>query len=340
MPTFNELLKQKIEKFNPYHDSRGRFSSANGAASMTIRTKDPNKQHMADLAIQREKERAVTAAVAPTAAQEKELTRIANRTRNLKKEQLRVVDSEGNVVMQKQGGRGEVLFTVGEARDNFPGNITIHNHPDGGTFSAEDLRSLGYGAKEIRVAAPEGDYSLRPAKLSRSGAPDGTGWYDLNEGLQEAELSFKSQIKLKSTAREPFMQDYKEKVQVHSDNWAKARESGASMEEQQKHIDAFNKANDAWKAENQPKIEAEVRRLYTKQYHDYYTENASKFGLEYTFTPTVKKSINMEILNMEDNKIMKSDDNVVLDADFNKTIKDITEEIMNDITMKNITGEE
>lgn len=47
----------EVEKFNPYHDRRGRFSQANGAASFTYRTKDPGKQHWADNAIAREKER-------------------------------------------------------------------------------------------------------------------------------------------------------------------------------------------------------------------------------------------------------------------------------------------
>lgn len=48
---------QVVEKFNPYHDSKGRFASANGYASFTFRTKDPAKQHMADMAVAREKER-------------------------------------------------------------------------------------------------------------------------------------------------------------------------------------------------------------------------------------------------------------------------------------------
>lgn len=47
----------EIEKFNPYHDSKGRFATASGYASFTIRTKDPKKQHMADMAVAREKER-------------------------------------------------------------------------------------------------------------------------------------------------------------------------------------------------------------------------------------------------------------------------------------------
>ncbi len=47
----------EINKFNPYHDARGRFSSADGYATFTFRTKDPKKQHMADMAVAREKER-------------------------------------------------------------------------------------------------------------------------------------------------------------------------------------------------------------------------------------------------------------------------------------------
>ena len=46
----------EIEKFNPYHDARGRFTNGSGAASFTIRTRDPKKQHMADAAMQRARE--------------------------------------------------------------------------------------------------------------------------------------------------------------------------------------------------------------------------------------------------------------------------------------------
>lgn len=53
---------ERVEKFNPYHDRLGRFSSAGGAASFTFRTKDPSKQKYVDAAIARERERAKTAA--------------------------------------------------------------------------------------------------------------------------------------------------------------------------------------------------------------------------------------------------------------------------------------
>ena len=56
----------EVQKFNPYHGKDGRFASANGYASFTIRTKDPKKQHMADMAIAREKERHAAATSNPT----------------------------------------------------------------------------------------------------------------------------------------------------------------------------------------------------------------------------------------------------------------------------------
>lgn len=61
----------EVEKFNPYHDERGRFATADGHTLFTIRTKDPAKQHMADMAIAREKERAAAAAEAEAAAKPK-----------------------------------------------------------------------------------------------------------------------------------------------------------------------------------------------------------------------------------------------------------------------------
>lgn len=48
----------EVEKFNPYHDAKGRFSSAGGATSFTYK---PGQGAMYDRAIQREKERMAAA---------------------------------------------------------------------------------------------------------------------------------------------------------------------------------------------------------------------------------------------------------------------------------------
>lgn len=47
-----------IEKFNPYHDAKGRFTHAGGASSFTIRTRGgAYQQGMVNRAIEREKQR-------------------------------------------------------------------------------------------------------------------------------------------------------------------------------------------------------------------------------------------------------------------------------------------
>lgn len=48
---------EEVEKYNPYHDELGRFSTADRYDQFTITTRDPNKQHWADAAIAREMDR-------------------------------------------------------------------------------------------------------------------------------------------------------------------------------------------------------------------------------------------------------------------------------------------
>ncbi len=50
----------EVQKYNPYHDRLGRFTSAGNAASFTIRTRAGYQQGMANRAIAREKERAAS----------------------------------------------------------------------------------------------------------------------------------------------------------------------------------------------------------------------------------------------------------------------------------------
>jgi hypothetical protein len=50
---------EEVEKFNPFHDSLGRFSTANAGVSFTSTTRDPNKQHWADKAKLKEQKRQI-----------------------------------------------------------------------------------------------------------------------------------------------------------------------------------------------------------------------------------------------------------------------------------------
>lgn len=54
-----DVGKSDIDKFNPYHDNAGKFTSGNGGnvSFVTVRTKDPNKQYMADMASYRQKKK-------------------------------------------------------------------------------------------------------------------------------------------------------------------------------------------------------------------------------------------------------------------------------------------
>lgn len=324
-------FKALIEKFNPYHDSKGRFTTAGGATLFTIRTKDGKRQSAADKAAEREKH--LTAATMPTEAQAKTLKGIETRTRNLKKEQLRVVDREGNIILEKHGGNESVNFTVGEARDNFYGNVVIHNHPKdyGGTFSLEDIRTLGYGATEMRVAAAEGTYIMRNTRFGRKyDYSNDKTWLDMQEDLKAASSKFKDDSSLRKEVKARYQADYDENVSSWAKKWVEAKDRGASKEELQKFLDGYDKAKNTWDAETKPKIETEIRRAYVDQYHDWYKTNAYKYGMEYQFFPVKTRTQK----GLMEEPVMKAADagDVVLDEQMNRDIRELTEKIMDEIT--------
>lgn len=305
---------EEILKFNPYHGKDGRFASAGMASSFTYA---PGKSRAHDLAIERHKER--MAAIAPTEAQEKTLKGIESRTRNLKKEQLRVVDRDGNVVMQKQGDAHSVSYSVGEARDNFPGNVTIHNHPDGGTFSSADFSDFGYGATEIRAAAPEGTYMLRNLNYKTKWVDGQKSWLDMREDLDAASEGFKSHRNLKK----PIMEEYEKQVKPIADKWAKRKDEGASQEELSSLAKEYTTKWDALK----PQIEAEARAAYVGQYHSWLNAHAGEYGFEYSFTPTstkTKKSADMDVIE----EIEKSAGEVVLDRKIAEDVDEIVADLL------------
>lgn len=139
--TFADILK-----FNPYHDSRGRFASANSATLFTIRTQDPSKQHLADGGIRREKERdAAEAAAAGTneSPQMKAIHDMEDKIRHQDYESAACVDKDGNTLFFKDGAESEVNFTQIEC-EMMEDNILTHNHPASGMFSKEDVDMFVY----------------------------------------------------------------------------------------------------------------------------------------------------------------------------------------------------
>lgn len=173
--TFDEILK-----FNPYHDNRGRFASANSATSFTHRTRDPAKQGLADAAIAREKERQ-----AEETPRMKAIHSIEDKIRNQNYETAAIIDKDGNVLLNKDGGQRQVGFTPLEGK-LMKDNTLTHNHPSSSMFSEEDISCfVANEMQEIRATTREGvTFSVKRGEgYSRA---DGTVFlleYQINAGL-------------------------------------------------------------------------------------------------------------------------------------------------------------
>ena len=151
--TFADILK-----FNPYHDSHGRFTSADSATLFTIRTKDPDKQFLANEGIRREQARHEADLNGPRM---KAIHDIEDKIRHQDFESAACVDKDGNVLFFKDGKQSEVRFTD-EETEMVKGNTLTHNHPSSTMFSPQDVDYwLGSEMQEIRVTTREGiSYSL------------------------------------------------------------------------------------------------------------------------------------------------------------------------------------
>ena len=216
-----------------------------------------------------------------TPAQDKAIKAIAKRTANLKNEQLRIVDGDGKVLIEKRGETNAVHFTVGEGREYGDGNVFIHNHPEGGTFSAPDLKSFGYGAKEIVAAAPEGTYRLiRTSK----GTPDWVKLRDRVEAVPEV-----SPLDLRKQARANLEKHpAKKAMDAINKRFGEIRETQGKEAANQYARDTKER-HDTLMNEYKRAVDAESRRLETKPFDDIYRKFAKQYGLKYIFEPKRKK---------------------------------------------------
>lgn len=214
-----------------------------------------------------------------TEAQNKAINRIAKRTRDFKNEQYRVINEDGEIVLEKKGGKGEVSATVGEKRQNLPGAVTIHNHPDGGTFSDSDLNEFGYGARQMVVASPEGTYKLTNVKY---GTPDQyRGWHDMKNAMDVAGVTRERgfmEIR-KEVGKIPAVARQAEAMSRTSDRWVKAREAGKP----QATLDRLMTQYTRQEAKYKELRKSAERKVVTQPYHDFYRKNASKYGFKYEF---------------------------------------------------------
>ena len=266
--SFNEWLKSvlKVEKFNPYHDALGRFTTGSGATSFTIRTKDSGKQG------------AVGRAVANEAA---------DQIRSLDHEESFIVGPDGHMRHYNVGEEGHVTSTIGEMREHAPGAVVMHNHPHGGTFSPDDLHTLGYGPSEMRAVTRDGDYVMRSMQGDQT--PHWPGLRDAVEAAAEHEFLEPYQLRNK-IFEEKYRPSYDAEVNSIADRWIKQKESGASKETLDATFKEWQDAEAAWlKKHPKEDREKEANEAYANQYHEFYREHAAEYGIEYEFIPKVKK---------------------------------------------------
>ena len=175
--SFSEL----VEKFNPYHDSKGRFATSSGYASFTFRTKDPAKQHMADMAVAREKERA--AAIGANAKQqaEKRVTEAEGKMKALLKDgaEVKLTGMDPELAESAVSSLQAVLERYPTVKDAFGGFTT--DEPEPGFFTENQGTYACYSPNTGKIHFNLNKYSDKDAleadyqeALSKKHFPEGT----------------------------------------------------------------------------------------------------------------------------------------------------------------------
>lgn len=215
-----------------------------------------------------------------TEAQNRTMEKLVKRTANLKKEQYRIIDSEGNVLLEKKGKEHEVATTVGEKRENLSGNISLHNHPNGGTFSNADITDFGFGAKEIAVASPEGEYRLVNKEFGTKKQYD--GWQGLKKGLENIKQQGTID-RLKQAQKNVSNTKTAKQLKAMNDKFLKIQKAKGNDEAvayAQTITEKYHKLSE----QHHKEVQKEDRRLEVQPYHDYLKANAGKYGFKYQFT--------------------------------------------------------
>lgn len=138
----------EIEKFNPYHDERGRFTSGPGASL---------GMGVGGLGVAGGKRQALIST----------LQEVEEKNRHLPREVATVVDPDsGKTIFSKDGNEYGVSFNSSEAKE-IRGKVVTHNHPAEVVFSPNDV-ACAYGLKSIRATTPSGKvYELSGVKDRR-----------------------------------------------------------------------------------------------------------------------------------------------------------------------------
>ena len=305
----------EVEKFNPYHDELGRFSTADRYDQFTTTTRDPNKQHWADAAIAREKERDAKglipgpkikpgtlpenlpkeppkteprAANHPAPAPTNTTTNldakvletcqgVEAKSVKLKNEKLTLVNENGDIVHTKRGSSSSVPIDDYDAA-KMSSDITLtHNHPGefGGTFSGADVNILT-------------KYQLRAIR-----AVGAEGTYSLERCSNTTGLN-----------RSTFNRDYgalSDKVNRSLKSEYKMMRSKVlrgeiSADEANRHL-------------------AEHRTAQCNEMHDWLVQYAAQYSYNYVFTPSTGGVTKMFDIEKEE-EVEETTGEILLDGEF------------------------
>ena len=126
----------EVQKFNPYHDRLGRFTSGGGGAGVSMGVGSAPAGG---------KKEAVTGT----------LRDVEKANKDLDHEVATIINPDtGKVIFSKAGDRFGVSFNSSEQRE-IARTVLTHNHPDNSIFSPMDV-AMSYHLKSIRATNPDG----------------------------------------------------------------------------------------------------------------------------------------------------------------------------------------
>ena len=154
----------------------------------------------------------------------------------------------------------------------------------GGTFSDADLGDFGYGAREIVVAAPEGNYILTNM---RYGLPDERShWIDMRDDIRAAGVMDVADnlgiVEINNRARQnPRVQRLTERANNIANEWVSQRNAGAS----QSVLDGLMAEHNVISDQLSQATKLAKSHITLDPAHEWYTQNARRYGFNYQFIP-------------------------------------------------------